>query len=92
MRVLSRVTTSSSLLNRAFSASAAHSLAKMTVLGRLAAEPEVVTLSSGEEMVKYALATNHGPSENRRTSWWKIVYFPRIEHTLKDRLTALPKG
>lgn len=77
---------------RSFAASpAARSLARMTIVGRLADAPELVPTSSGQDIVKYALGTSHGPKDNRQTSWWKVVSF-MPEGPRRDLLMGLGKG
>ncbi|MCJ1446481.1 MAG: ssDNA-binding protein, mitochondrial [Stictis urceolatum] len=75
---------------RAFSSSSIARVAKITVVGRLAATPELFTASSGQEMVRYAIGTNSGPPEKRETSWWRVASFS--EGNGRDRLLGLPKG
>jgi len=58
----------------------------MTIIGRLAAEPELTATSTGQEIVKYAVGTSHGPRDNRQTSWFRVASFvepgPRRDHLL----------
>ncbi|EKG15841.1 Inorganic polyphosphate/ATP-NAD kinase predicted [Macrophomina phaseolina MS6] len=75
---------------RAFSTTPRAQLAKMTIIGRLGAEPELVNTSTGKEMVRYVLATNSGRRENNETSWFQVVSFD--EGPRKDFLLNLPKG
>ncbi len=49
-------------------------LARMTIVGRLADTPEKVATASSQTVIRYALATNNGPRDNRQTSWWKVAY------------------
>lgn len=75
---------------RPFSTSpAANNFAQVTLIGRLAAEPELTATSTGRDLVKYAIATNYGPRDDRQTSWWKIVSF---DERSRDTLLAVPKG
>lgn len=63
----------------------------MIIVGRLADAPEIVATSGGQDMLRYALATNHGPKDNRQTSWWKVASF-LPEGGARDHLMALGKG
>ncbi|CAF9904534.1 ssDNA-binding protein, mitochondrial [Imshaugia aleurites] len=76
---------------RPFTTSPASRLARMTIVGRLADVPEMVATSSGVDVVRYALATSHGPRENRQTSWWKVACF-MPEGAKRDALVGLGKG
>ncbi|KAL1974539.1 hypothetical protein VTN31DRAFT_4743 [Thermomyces dupontii] len=76
---------------RAFSSSPAHNVAKLILTGRLAAEPELTTTSSGQEVVRYSVGTSHGPRENRQTSWFRVTSFTP-EGPQRDYLLSLPKG
>ena len=66
-------------------------LAKMTIIGRLGDTPEKAATATGGTIVRYALATNSGPRDNRQTSWWRVVSFSDSEK-LQDTLTGLGKG
>jgi hypothetical protein len=77
---------------RAFSTSSSRSsFAKICIIGHLAATPEVQATSTGHELVKFAVATNSGPKENKHTSWWNVASFAP-EGSYRDILTSLPKG
>jgi single-stranded DNA-binding protein len=65
-------------------------VAKLTIVGRLGADPELATTSAGE-IVKYVVATNHGPAENRTTSWWRVASFSP-DGKARERLLGLQKG
>lgn len=62
----------------------------MSIIGHLADTPELVTTSSGREIVKYAVASNSGPRDNRQTSWFRVTSF--AEGPRRDYLLSLPKG
>jgi len=81
----------SSLLTRSFSTSPARSLARLTLVGRLAAEPELSVTSTGHELVKYAVGTSYGPKDNRQTSWFRVTSF-LPEGPIREHLLGLPKG
>ncbi|KAI1102983.1 nucleic acid-binding protein [Jackrogersella minutella] len=78
-------------LARSFSASARRDIAKITLVGNLAATPEVRATSTGQELVEYAVASNSGPKDNRQTSWFRVAAFIE-EGPRRDFLTGLPKG
>ncbi|KAK2749826.1 ssDNA-binding protein, mitochondrial [Myotisia sp. PD_48] len=76
---------------RAFSTTAARDFARLTVVGRLAGAPELITASSGREYVKYSIATNHGPRDNQQTSWFRISNFAP-DSPSRTHLLGLQKG
>lgn len=76
---------------RGFSSTAQRALARMTLTGRLAAEPELQATSSGQDIIKYAIGSSHGPKDNRQTSWFRIASF-LPEGAQRDYLLSLPKG
>ncbi len=76
---------------RAFSTTPAHNLARMTIVGHLADAPELSATSTGHSIVRYTIASNFGPKENRQTSWFRVVSF-LPEGPRRDFLTNLPKG
>jgi hypothetical protein len=75
---------------RSFSTTTARPLAKITIVGNLADTPEVHPTSTGREIVRYAVASNSGSRENRKTSWFKVTSF--AEGASRDYLMSLPKG
>lgn len=89
MRSFQRVPLRTTL--RAFSTTPTRPIAKITIVGRLAAEPELTATSTGQEMVRYAIGTNYGPKENRQTSWWRVASFAP-EGPARDFVTRLEKG
>lgn len=76
---------------RSFTASPTSRLARMSIIGRLADTPEIVATSSGQDIVKYALGTSHGPKDQRQTTWWKVSSFVG-DGAGKDLLLGLGKG
>ena len=76
---------------RAFSTTPATRLAKITIIGRLADQPEIQPTSTGREIIKYALGTDTGFKDNKQTSWFRITSFDQ-EGPRRDYLTGLPKG
>jgi single-stranded DNA-binding protein len=63
----------------------------MQVIGRLAAQPELVNTSTGRDMVRYSLASSYGPKDNQQTSWWRVVSFQPASPQ-RDYVLSLPKG
>ncbi|KAJ2985477.1 hypothetical protein NUW58_g5509 [Xylaria curta] len=89
-----RLTTTPRLLgaSRAFSASARRDIAKITLRRQtFAATPEIKATSTGKEVIQYSVASNDGPADNRRTSWFRVATFAE-EGPRRDYLTSLPKG
>ncbi|KAI1768998.1 nucleic acid-binding protein [Hypoxylon sp. FL1150] len=78
-------------LSRAFSASARRDISKITIVGNLAATPELRATSTGRELIEYAVASNSGNKDNRQTSWFKVAAFLE-EGPRREFLTSLPKG
>lgn len=76
---------------RAFSTSSPRSIARLSIIGNLADTPEVVSTSSGREIIRYAVASNSGPRDNRQTSWFRVAAFTE-EGPRRDFLLSLPKG
>ncbi|RYP80717.1 hypothetical protein DL770_006131 [Monosporascus sp. CRB-9-2] len=76
---------------RAFSASARRDIAKIILVGNLAATPEVKPTSTGREYVEYAVASNEGSGEKRSTSWFRVTSWVE-EGPRRDFLTNLAKG
>ena len=76
---------------RAFSTTAPRPLAKIQLIGHLAASPELTATSTGHEIVKYSLATSSGPKDNRHTSWWRVTAFIEAG-ARRDFVLGLEKG
>lgn len=76
---------------RTFSSSPASALARIQIIGRLAAPPELTPTASGTEIVKYAVGTSYGRGDERKTSWFKIASFLG-EGGSRDFLLGLQKG
>ncbi|KAL9070309.1 MAG: hypothetical protein Q9161_005002 [Pseudevernia consocians] len=76
---------------RSFATSPASRLARMVIVGRLADSPEIIATSSGQDVIKYALATSSGPKDNRQTSWWNVACF-KPEGPGRDLMMGLAKG
>ncbi|KAF4461176.1 single-stranded DNA-binding [Fusarium albosuccineum] len=75
---------------RAFSTTAPRPLARITIIGNLADSPELHSTSTGREIIRYAVASNSGPRDNRKTSWFRVTSF--AEGPTRDYLMNLPKG
>ncbi|XDG00578.1 hypothetical protein ABKA04_000193 [Annulohypoxylon sp. FPYF3050] len=86
-----RFTAATPSLARSFSVSARRDIAKITLVGNLAATPELRATSTGLELVEYSVASNSGPKENRKTSWFRVAALVE-EGPRRDFLTSLPKG
>lgn len=68
-------------------------LAKISLIGRLAAPPELIATSTGRDVVKYAVGTSHGPRDDPKTSWFRVNYYaPEGQTKIKDLLLTLGKG
>ncbi len=76
---------------RAFSTTPSRSVARLTIIGHLADAPEVAATSTGNSIIRYTVASNHGPRDNRQTSWFRVVSF-LPEGPGRDYVTNLPKG
>ena len=63
----------------------------MTLIGRLAAAPELASTVTGREMVRYVVGVTKGPPTDRQTSWFKVNAFPSTDN-VRDFLINLPKG
>ena len=79
------------LAARSFTTSAPRSVSRMMITGRLANNPEVLNTSSGQEIIKYTIASPYGPRERRQTSFFRIASFP-TPGPQRDHLLSLPKG
>ncbi|KAL2053195.1 hypothetical protein ABVK25_006520 [Lepraria finkii] len=78
-------------LTRSFSTTPVSRLARMTIVGRLADSPEIIATASGQDVIRDALGTSHGPKDNRQTSWWKVACFAP-EGGLRDLVMGLGRG
>ena len=77
---------------RAFSTTSARSsFAKITIIGHLTATPELRATSTGQEILKYAIATNSGPKDNQKTSFFNVTAFTQ-EGPQRDFIASLDKG
>lgn len=76
---------------RAFSSTPARPVARITLVGNLAQSPELQATSTGREVIKYSIASNHGRGENAKTSWFRVSSFEQ-EGPRRDYVLGLPKG
>lgn len=79
-----------SLAARAFSSTPSSALARITIIGRLGAEPELSPTSTGRDVIKYSVGTSFGPKDNRQTSWFRVASF--AEGPQRELLLGLAKG
>lgn len=77
---------------RSFSTTPRANLARLTLVGRLGADPEAVTTSGGLPMIKYVVGTSYGPKDNRQTSWFRVVCFPQAGSPQENLMSSLEKG
>ncbi|KAI0199706.1 nucleic acid-binding protein [Astrocystis sublimbata] len=90
-RRLTTAATPRVLASRAFSSTAPRDIAKITLVGNLAATPELKATSTGRDVIEYAVASTDGPRDNKHTSWFRVATFAE-EGPRRDYLTSLPKG
>ncbi|KAK3375448.1 hypothetical protein B0H63DRAFT_279396 [Podospora didyma] len=76
---------------RTFSSTATRPVARISIIGHLAASPELTATSTGHEILRYGVASNTGPRDNRNTSWFNVTSFEG-EGRRRDFLQSLPKG
>ncbi|KAL3469257.1 hypothetical protein BJX99DRAFT_241730 [Aspergillus californicus] len=91
LRPMLRAAPRTAISARPFSASSSNSMARMNIVGALGAEPELKPTASGTDMIRYSVASSHGPTNNRQTSWFKITSF-FTEGPQRDYMLSLPKG
>lgn len=93
--MFARLRTTTPKTARAFSTTPRASLARMSLIGRLAETPEATPTSTGRSVIRYALGVSSGPrdeSGNRATSWFRIASFLEEGQAQRDVLMGLPKG
>jgi len=76
--------------SRTFSTTRPSSLARMTLVGRLGADPEITETGKGQ-VIRYVVGTSHGPRDNRQTSWFRVASFAP-EGPQRDLVMGLSKG
>ena len=63
----------------------------MTIIGHLTATPELKATSTGKEILQYSVATNSGPQDDRKVSFFRVTGF-LDEGPQRDFITSLDKG
>ncbi|KAI9929893.1 hypothetical protein ASPWEDRAFT_35111 [Aspergillus wentii DTO 134E9] len=91
LRPMLRATSASGLSARTFSSSSSRSVARMIITGRLANDPELQATSSGQEIIKYSVASTQPGRDNKPASFFRIASF-QPEGAQRDFLLNLPKG
>lgn len=86
------LSTSSSSITRAFTTTRPSQLARLTLIGRLGADPEITTTSTGGEVIKYVVGTSYGPKDNRQTSWFRVASFADKQNPVRAKVMGLSKG
>ena len=79
-------------LSRTFTTSRPSSLARMTLVGRVGTDPELVSTPGGTELVKYIIGHNHGPKESPQTSWFRVASFAPKDSSMRAKTMGLQKG
>lgn len=82
--------TAPAMATRPFSSSASRSIARMIITGRLGSEPELQATASGQEMIRYSVATSNS-RDKQQTSWFRVAGF-LPEGPYRDLILSLPKG
>lgn len=85
-----RSATTTPSLARAFSSTRPSHLARMTIVGRLGADPEAHESANGRGYHRYVLATDSGPKDNRTTSWFRVTSF--ADGPIRELVMGLKKG
>lgn len=91
MSFFARRAVAASRSTRAFSSTPARPVAKMTIVGNLAASPELSSTSTGREILRYAVASTTGSGDNQKTSWFRITAF-MDEGPRRDYFMSIGKG
>ncbi|KAH8148135.1 uncharacterized protein LAJ45_07899 [Morchella importuna] len=75
---------------RTFSTSQARAdVARITLVGRLATEPEIAQLSDGREVMRYVIGVSKG---TKGVSWFRVANFDLEGRGGKEYLASMPKG
>jgi len=85
-----RMASGAPVATRAFSTTRPSQLARMTLVGRLGADPEISETAKGQ-VIRYVVGTSHGPRDNRQTSWFRVASFAQ-EGPVRDLVLGLSKG
>ncbi|GKZ30125.1 hypothetical protein AbraIFM66950_007904 [Aspergillus brasiliensis] len=78
------------LSTRSFSSSSSRSIARIMITGRLAGQPEVQATASGQEVIRYTVASNQNSKDKRPPSFFKVSAFS--EGNQRDFITNLQTG
>jgi single-stranded DNA-binding protein len=73
------------------SATPARALSRITLIGNLAGPPETQESPQGKMFIRYGVAVNSGPRENRHTSWFRVTAASQ-EGPMRDFMLSVPKG
>lgn len=76
---------------RTFSQTTPSQLARLTLVGRLAADPELKQDKRGSDYINYTVGTSYGPKDARQTSWFRVASFA-AEGPGRDLTMGLTKG
>ncbi|OAP61081.1 hypothetical protein AYL99_03282 [Fonsecaea erecta] len=76
---------------RTFSTTRPSQLARMTLVGRLGADPELAETGKGQ-VIKYVVGSSYGPKDNRQTSWFRVASFAPEGSPQRDLVMGLSKG
>ena len=87
LRALPRTTLA---VTRTFTTTTARPLAKIQLIGRLAADPELQATSTGKDVLRYAVGTTHQTKDGPVTSWWRVACFD--EGGRREFVMGLGKG
>ncbi|KAJ9497117.1 ssDNA-binding protein, mitochondrial [Exophiala xenobiotica] len=80
----------SALASRTFSTTRPSQLARMTLVGRLGTDPELVDVGK-TQLVRYVVGSSSGPKDNKQTSWFRVASFAP-EGPQRDYILGLSKG
>lgn len=61
-------------------------LNRVTLIGRLGADPEQRITDTGSKMSRFSIATNIGSGDSSRTDWHRIVAFGRTAELCQEYL------
>ncbi|RAH61518.1 nucleic acid-binding protein [Aspergillus piperis CBS 112811] len=90
LRPTLRASSGAALSTRSFSSSSSRSIARIMITGRLAGQPEVQATASGQEVIRYTVASNQNSRDKRPPSFFKVSAFS--EGNQRDFITNLQTG
>lgn len=79
------------IASRPFSQTTPAQLARLTMVGRLGADPELKQSKGGNDYIQYVVGSGYGPKEARQTSWFRVASFAP-EGAARDFTMSLTKG